>query len=211
MGRAGFEPASFTAKGSGLQPDATPPSLPPTQRRARKSVSNIDDGWSGRQDSNLRSPRSKRGGDGQTPPRPVSGVAVRGYGWPCACRLTRRRGVICPDAKMDREQIPCFFRVTLFAIAVSCRVEFAGYRLENFNNTLGLFPGLKKLRPALGGELAAREPVWDGEGWGCDRVACPQNPVAWWSWALAVAIAGRPSPSETHTFGSLCDCRLTKR
>src|SRR5439155_3846855 len=31
----------------------------------------------------------------------------------------------------------------------------------------------KKLRPALGGSLAAREPVWDGEGWGCDRVACP--------------------------------------
>jgi len=29
----------------------------------------------------------------------------------------------------------------------------------------------KKLRPALGGELAARDPVWDGEGWGCDRVA----------------------------------------
>src|ERR1700690_3327410 len=29
---------------------------------------------------------------------------------------------------------------------------------------------LKKLRPALGGELAARDPVWDGEGWGCDRV-----------------------------------------
>src|SRR5450755_2510447 len=31
----------------------------------------------------------------------------------------------------------------------------------------------KKLRPALGGELAARDPVWDGEGWGCDRVAGP--------------------------------------
>ena len=29
----------------------------------------------------------------------------------------------------------------------------------------------KKLRPAFGGRLAAREPVWDGEGWGCDRVA----------------------------------------
>src|ERR1043165_7956704 len=29
----------------------------------------------------------------------------------------------------------------------------------------------KRVRPALGGELAAREPVWDGEGWGCDRVA----------------------------------------
>src|SRR5262245_7392709 len=31
----------------------------------------------------------------------------------------------------------------------------------------------KKLRPGFGGSLAAREPVWDGEGWGCDRVACP--------------------------------------
>ena len=29
----------------------------------------------------------------------------------------------------------------------------------------------KKLRPGFGGSLAAREPVWDGEGWGCDRVA----------------------------------------
>src|SRR3984957_15916107 len=31
----------------------------------------------------------------------------------------------------------------------------------------------KKLRPALGGELAARDPVWDGEGGGWDRVAGP--------------------------------------
>ena len=29
----------------------------------------------------------------------------------------------------------------------------------------------KKLRPGFGGSLAARDPVWDGEGWGCDRVA----------------------------------------
>jgi hypothetical protein len=29
----------------------------------------------------------------------------------------------------------------------------------------------KKVRPAFGGRLAARDPVWDGEGWGCDRVA----------------------------------------
>ena len=29
----------------------------------------------------------------------------------------------------------------------------------------------KRLRPGFGGSLAAREPVWDGEGWGCDRVA----------------------------------------
>jgi hypothetical protein len=35
----------------------------------------------------------------------------------------------------------------------------------------------KKLRPALGGELAARDPVWDGEGWGCDRVAGPVIPL----------------------------------
>src|SRR5216684_5286733 len=43
----------------------------------------------------------------------------------------------------------------------------------------------KKLRPALGGELAARDPVWDGEGWGCDRVACPFIRVS-----LAIAGAG---------------------
>jgi hypothetical protein len=29
----------------------------------------------------------------------------------------------------------------------------------------------KKVRPALGGRLAARGPVWDGEGWGRDRLA----------------------------------------
>src|SRR5882757_6246317 len=69
----------------------------------------------------------------------------------------------------------------------------------------------KKLRPSLGGGSAARDPVWDGEGWGCDRVACLLIPGCQRSLALAVAIAGRLSPSETHTFGSLCDCRLTKR
>ena len=40
-----------------------------------------------------------------------------------------------------------------------------------FPMTCRNFSRPKKLRPALGGELAAREPVWDGEGWGCDRVA----------------------------------------
>src|SRR5207248_4357811 len=53
----------------------------------------------------------------------------------------------------------------------------------------------KKLRPALGGELAAREPVWDGEGWGCDRVAGSIIP-----YVLAVAGAGgghrRPAVTE---------------
>src|ERR1700761_3814860 len=36
---------------------------------------------------------------------------------------------------------------------------------------------VKKLRPGFGGSLAAREPVWDGEGWGCDRVACSIIPL----------------------------------
>lgn len=62
------------------------------------------------------------------------------------------------------------------------------------------------------GRLAAHDPVWDGEGWGFDRVAF----LLWASeaqrcLALAVAIAGRPSPSATQALGSLCDCRLTKR
>ena len=61
----------------------------------------------------------------------------------------------------------------------------------------------KKVRPALGGELAAREPVWDGEGWGCDRVACSIIPC---QRELAVETAGRLlSPSATHTLGSLWD------
>src|SRR5262245_46757915 len=45
----------------------------------------------------------------------------------------------------------------------------------------------------------------DGEGWGRDRVRVTfQRDVA-------VAVAGRGSPSETHTLGSNCDWRLTKR
>jgi len=35
----------------------------------------------------------------------------------------------------------------------------------------GAYGPAKKVRPGFGGSLAAREPVWDGEGWGCDRVA----------------------------------------
>ena len=50
--------------------------------------------------------------------------------------------------------------------------------------------------------LAARDPVWDGEGWGCDRVACP---VVSCYRALAVETAGWLSPSETQTLGSACD------
>src|SRR6266705_5055963 len=46
----------------------------------------------------------------------------------------------------------------------------------------------KGVRPALGGELAARDPVWDGEGWGCDRVACPL--FLWFFVQLLIAGAG---------------------
>jgi len=34
------------------------------------------------------------------------------------------------------------------------------------------FARRKKVAASSWGELAARDPIWDGEGWGCDRVAC---------------------------------------
>ncbi len=80
----------------------------------------------------------------------------------------------------------------------------------------------KKLRPSFGGSSAAHEPVWDGEGWGYDRVVCSYlfkypflsmafRPCPKSQRELAVATAGRESPSDTHVFGSFCDCRFTKR
>src|SRR5262249_46548213 len=48
----------------------------------------------------------------------------------------------------------------------------------------------------------------DGEGWGCDRGRVAPVFV---QRDVAVANAGRGSPSETHTLGSVCDCRFTKR
>lgn len=80
----------------------------------------------------------------------------------------------------------------------------------------------KKLRPSFGGSSAAHEPVWDGEGWGYDRaVGSNLFKYSWVSMTfrscsksqreLAVATAGRESPSDTHMFGSVCDCRFTKR
>src|SRR5882672_1346545 len=65
-------------------------------------------------------------------------------------------------------------------------IPAAGWRQQQLRLRSGGVCGLpKKLRPALGGELAARDPVWDGEGWGCDRVACPVIRVS-----LAIAGAG---------------------
>jgi len=80
----------------------------------------------------------------------------------------------------------------------------------------------QKVAASPGGELAAHEPVWDGEGWGYDRVvgsylfkysilsmtfrSCSKSQRE-----LAVATAGRESPSETQVLASVCDCRFTKR
>ena len=67
----------------------------------------------------------------------------------------------------------------------------------------------KKVRPAPGGEPAARTRSGDGEGWGRDRgrkLLCLDNQRE-----VAVACAGCGSPSPTHTLGSACDWRLTNR
>src|ERR1700691_5898652 len=67
----------------------------------------------------------------------------------------------------------------------------------------------KKVRPAPGGEPAARTRSGDGEGWGRDRA----RKLLFVSFQREVAVAGaaRGSPSETQRLGSVCDCRLTKR
>jgi hypothetical protein len=69
----------------------------------------------------------------------------------------------------------------------------------------------KRVRPAPGGEPAAREPgLGTGRGGDVTEFAkllcslCIQREVA-------VSGAVRGSPSETHTFGSDCDWRFTKR
>src|SRR5207248_9398249 len=83
------------------------------------------------------------------------------------------------------------------AHATCARVTFLTRKskLLATNPTKARPAGLKKLRPALGGGLAARDPVWDGEGWGCDRVAGSIIPLV-----LAVAGAGgghrRPAVTE---------------
>jgi hypothetical protein len=67
------------------------------------------------------------------------------------------------------------------------------------------------VRPAPGGERAARD-LGLGTGRGGDVTEAAellsdrtdQRDVA-------VAVAGRGSPSAIQTFGSLCDCRFTKR
>ena len=58
----------------------------------------------------------------------------------------------------------------------------------------------------------ARTRSGDGEGWGRDRGrVTPLSRSARVQRDVAVETAGRWSPSATHTLGSLCDCRFTKR
>jgi hypothetical protein len=69
------------------------------------------------------------------------------------------------------------------------------------------------VRPGLGGGPAARESGL-GTGRGGDVTGLAEllfSKVARNQRDVAVAIAGRGSPSETQTFGSACDWRLTKR
>src|SRR3990170_277214 len=63
----------------------------------------------------------------------------------------------------------------------------------------------KKVRPAPGGEPAAREPGL-GTGRGGDMTGAAKLLQR----EVAVATAGRGSPSVTQVLGSLCDWRLTK-
>src|SRR5882724_4671116 len=98
------------------------------------------------------------------------------------------RGAGCPDASRVEGYRRAAFR------NLHCK-PFAPPRAPAEMNTRGRSVGFpKKLRPALGGELAAREPVWDGEGWGCDRVAGSIIP-----YVLAVAGAGGRNSRATIT------------
>jgi hypothetical protein len=64
------------------------------------------------------------------------------------------------------------------------------------------------VRPAPGGEPAAREPgLGTGRGGDVTGVASSYSVQR----EVAVAGAARGSPSEIQTFGSACDWRFTKR
>jgi hypothetical protein len=66
----------------------------------------------------------------------------------------------------------------------------------------------EKVRPAPGGEPAAREPGL-GTGRGGDVTGVASSYFV--QREVAVAGAARGSPSEIQTFGSACDWRFTKR
>jgi len=55
-----------------------------------------------------------------------------------------------------------------------CSKKVARWRLCHFDlDWKRLKRPQKSAASLLGERLAARDPVWDGEGWGCDRVAFP--------------------------------------
>src|SRR5712671_1876166 len=70
----------------------------------------------------------------------------------------------------------------------------------------------KRVRPAPGGERAARD-LGLGTGRGGDVTGAAKllSGSRQDQRDVAVAGAGRVSPSAIQTFGSFCDCRFTKR
>ncbi len=74
----------------------------------------------------------------------------------------------------------------------------------------GVLMAKKGAAGAWGSTGRARTRSGDGEGWGRDRVRGTPSLFASQR-DVAVDTAGRGSPSETHTFGSDCDWRFTKR
>lgn len=72
------------------------------------------------------------------------------------------------DGRPETELNLKFYRQATNKI-VGIKDETAAFLERFFLSAVACLP--KRLRPGFGGSLAAREPVWDGEGWGCDRVA----------------------------------------
>ena len=84
---------------------------------------------------------------------------------------------------------------------------FAGFASRD--NDGGCRRTAKKLRPALGGGPAAREPGL-GTGRGGDVTGYAEL-LNCCQCVAAVAGAAYESPRDTHTFGFDCDWRFTKR
>src|SRR5262249_35376880 len=95
--------------------------------------------------------------------------------------------------------------------AVFCREARSTERQKRPKNRgfLAFTRHRKKVRPTLGGGPAAREPGL-GTGRGGDVTGNAELLVRC-QCAVAVALDEFGSPSDTHTLGSACDWRLTKR
>jgi hypothetical protein len=155
----------------------------------------------------IRRERGTRGGY-------VGGVRDAGLiGACCAAFCALRRGSsvrFLASVRRRTEIIPRIFHVSSGKFRVP---SVEAYR-DVVKPQTQVFFDPKKVRPAPGEEPAARTRSGDGEGWGRDRgrklLVCF---VRYARDQRDAAVAGVPrgSPNATHTFGSDCDCRLTKR